>query len=264
MNNADLITSLINQYTHTFSGYYDAFLNWGKWLFFSFATISLVWLCLWRAFDKVSLLEAMPEFIKEFFLLAFFYTIMLNAGSWLSSIVDTAQSMGLQLTHQLADPASIIQEGISIANRIISPLKNSASGNTGLSSSLIQTCYLLTLATFISVAVYLAITLLTTTFWVSLSGFFLAFSAFSFSRSIARRALDHLLGYSVKLLALYCVINAGSGVFNLLADYLPQDQMISFDIYAWASACAALFGAAALWIPKYTSHLFFNSLKEKI
>jgi type IV secretion system protein TrbL len=263
MNNTDLLTDLINQYTQAFSSYYSSFLNWGKWLFFSFASISLVWLCIWRAFDKESLLEAMPGFLKEFFLLSFFYTIMLNGGSWLSSIVDTAQSMGLQLTQQLPDPASIIQEGISIANRVFLPLKNSASLNSGMSSMLIQICYLLILAAFITTATQLAITLLTTTFFISLSGIFLAFSAFSFSRSIARRTIDHLIAYSIKLLALYLVINAGAGIFKLLASYLPEEKMTSWDVYVWASASAALFGACALLIPKYTASLFFNSLKAK-
>lgn len=263
MNNPDLITNLLNQYTQIFSGYYHSFLVWGKWLFFSFATINLVWFCLWRAFDKDAVIEAMPEFLKEFFVLAFFYTIMLNAGTWLSSIVDTAQSMGLQLTQQLADPASIIAQGISVANRIILPLKNSANPNNGMGSTLIQVAYLLTLTAFTAVAIHLAITLLTTTFLISLSALILAFSAFNFSRAIARRVLDHLTAYSFKLLSLYLVIHAGAGIFKQLAIYLPENQITTFDIYAWASASAALFSIAALMIPKRIAQLFFNSLQEK-
>ncbi len=263
MNNPDLITNLLNQYTQVFSGYYQSFLAWGKWLFFSFATINLVWFCSWRAFAKDAVIEAMPEFLKEFFVLAFFYTIMLNAGTWLSSIVDTAQSMGLQLTQQLADPASIIAQGISVANRIILPLKNSANSNNGMGPTLVQIAYLLTLTAFTAVGIHLAITLLTTTFLISLSALILAFSAFNFSRAIARRMLDHLTAYSFKLLSLYLVIHAGADLFKQMAIYLPEDQISTFDIYAWACASAALFSIAALMIPKRIALLFFNSLQEK-
>lgn len=263
INGADIITVIINQYIEIFSGYYNPFLNWGKWLFFSFAVIALVWLCLWRAFDKQSVTDAMPGFLKEFFLMALFYTIMINAAPWLSSIVDTAQGMGQQLTHQQIDPASIIQQGLTIANQILAPSQNSGATALSMGTTLMSTAYLITLAAFIAVAINLAMTLLITTFFISLSGLCLAFGAFNFTRIVARRTLDTVVAYSFKLLTLYLVISAGSGIFIQLSNYLPHDNITSFDAYGWTIAAALLFCTAAYYLPRQVTRLFTNAFHEQ-
>ena len=260
--NADLITYLINQYNTIFAGFFSQFLNWGNWLFYSFATIAIVWLCLWQAFEKSAVAPAMPEFLKEFFLIAFFYTIMTNAANWLSSIVDSTQTMGQQLTHQSIDPASIIQQGLTIANQILAPIKNSSAVNTGLGADLILIAYLITLTAFIAVALDLAVTLLTTTFFITVSGLFLAFGVFGFWRRVAQRTLDTVIGHSFKLLALYITIYAGSDVFIQLADNLPHDQVTTFDVYVWVIAAALLFWFTAFFLSKKVASLFFQAIQD--
>lgn len=262
VNNADLITNIINQYTAVFSSYFSQFLNWGKWLFYGFSTIAIVWLTLWRAFDQDAVAEAMPGFLKEFFLIAFFYTIMINAAPWLSSIVDTAQSMGQQLTHQSIDPASIIQQGLTIANQILAPVRNSSAMNLTLGATLIIITYLVTLAAFIAVALNLAVTLLMTTFFIALSSLFLAFGTFAFMRAVARRTLDTVIAYSFKLLSLYLIIYAGAGIFAQLANNLPQDQITTFDVYGWTIAAALLFWATAACLSKQVARLFIDAIQD--
>lgn len=261
-NYSDIITTIINQYVGIFSSYFNQFLDWGVWIFYSFSTIGIVWLCLWSAFEKHSITAAMPGFLKEFFLIAFFYTLMTHAASWLSSIVDTTQTMGLQLTHQVIDPASIIQQGLTIANRILAPIKNSAAANLGIGASLIIAAYLITLSAFIAVAINLAVTLLMTTFFVSLSGLTLAFGGFALTRAIALRTLDTIIAFSFKLLCLYLVINAGAGIFSALAASLPLDKILTFDIYAWTSAAALLFWMAAHHLPKQAVRLFAGAFEQ--
>lgn len=261
-DNTDLITNLINQYTRIFSSYFSQFLNWGKWLFYSFATIAIVWHCLWRAFDEDSAAESMPIFLKEFFLIAFFYTVMINAAPWLSSIVDTAQSMGQQLTHQLIDPASIIQQGLTIANLILAPIRNSGASNLTIGAAIVTVTYFIILAGFIAVALNLTITLLMTTFFISLAGMSLAFGSFSVTRSIARRTLDTVIAYSFKLLTLYLVISAGAGVFTELASYLPTDTVSTFDIYGWTIAATLLFWLSAHCLPKQVAKIFTDAIQQ--
>jgi P-type conjugative transfer protein TrbL len=258
-SSTDIITQLINQYTQTFSSYYHAFLNWGNWLFYSFSTIAIVWICLWREFERNSLSESLPSFLKEFFLIAFFYTIMINAGTWLASIVDTAQTMSQQLTHQSIDPASIIQQGLTIANRVLSPLKNSAALTHTVGAVIIITAYLITLLAFIVVAIHLAVTFTMTTFLVVLSAMSLAFGSFAATRRIALRTLDAVTAYSFKLLTLSLVINAGAGIFKQLAEYLPLDQVDDFDVYGWVIAATLLFAISAYYLPRQILRLFNNS-----
>jgi len=260
MAGADLFTQLINQYIAVFASYFGQLLEWGKWLFYHFSVIAIVWLCLWRAFDNQSIVETMPDFLKEFFLISFFYTIMINAPAWLSSIVDTANSMGQSLTHQQSDPASIIQQGLTIANLILAPVKNSGAANLSIGAMLIMAAYWATLGAFIAVGLNLAITLLATTFFVSLSGLCLAFGTFSATRNIARRTLEMVIGSSFKLLALYIVIYAGAAIFTELANYLPTDKVSTFDVYGWTIAIVLLFCLASYRLPKLVMQLFDGGL----
>lgn len=257
-NNLDIFTVLINQYTQILSSDYQQFLIWGQWLFYGFATISIVWICLWRAFDHDSITDSMPLFLKEFFLIALFYTIMTHASSWLFSMVDSAQAMGEQLTHQQIDPGSIIQQGLTIANQVLIPLQYS-SVTQGFGSIVTLASYFLIFGSFLAVAINLAVTLLTTTFLISFSGLTLAFGCFNITRSYAKATLEQLTGYTFKLLSLYLMIYAGSSIFTQLANYLPKEKITSFDIYAWATATALLFSLLSYVIPKQIKTLFSNN-----
>jgi P-type conjugative transfer protein TrbL len=260
---AELMTQIINQYTAIFSGYYSQFLSWGSWLFYSFAAIAIVWLCLWCAFDSENAMTAMPEFLREFFIIAFFYTLMIHGAAWLSSIVNTAESMNQQLTHQPIDPASIIQQGLTVANKILTPVKNSAAANLGIGINFITLSYLITLGAFTGVALTFAVTLLTTTFLISLSGFFLAFGAFAWTREVARHTIDRVISYSIKLLSMYLVIHAGANIFSRLSAFLPSEQIVTFDVYAWTAATAMLFWLITHYLPKYMSEIFlFNTARK--
>lgn len=262
MNNADAFTQMINVYTKIFSSYFQQFLSWGQWLFYSFSIIAIVWLCLWRAFEKDSVVESMPGFLKEFFTIALFYTFMVHAAPWLSSLVETTQTMGQQLTHQQVDPASIIHQGVTIANKIFYPVKNSGITAYELGNVIIAAAYLITLFSFIAVALNLAVTWLLTTFFISLSGLLLAFGTFPLTRNIARRTLDTVIAQSFKLLALYLVIGAGSGTLTTIAGYLPSDKITTFDVYAWTAAAALLFWCVAATLPKQAAALFRNAIEE--
>jgi type IV secretory pathway TrbL component len=74
----DILTTAAQSYMTTFSGYVNQFLQWGQWLFFSLLVINIVWMALWCAFDRHSFSESMPSFIKKFFVITVFYTIMMH------------------------------------------------------------------------------------------------------------------------------------------------------------------------------------------
>ena len=66
------ITQATQEYITVFSGYFDQFFKWGQWLFFGLLTINLVLMCLWYAFDRESFSDSMGQFIRKFFVIAFF------------------------------------------------------------------------------------------------------------------------------------------------------------------------------------------------
>lgn len=256
----DILTTAAQSYMTTFSGYVNQFLQWGQWLFFSLLVINLVWIALWHAFDRHSFSESMPAFIKKFFVITLFYTIMMNP-SWLGELVQTVQFMGSTLTHNPIDPSSIISEGIGIGNQIIIPIEKSSLLTLGFGLIIVSIVYIIILFVFISIALDLALTLILTSALIAIATFFLGFAALSATTQIARQTLDVILANCVKLLGIYLVVAAGSQTMMAVTSSIPT-SIVSFDPYAWIVAVALLFWLVAKNLPNQLAKIVSGSIQE--
>jgi P-type conjugative transfer protein TrbL len=261
----DILTRASESYMSTFHGFVAQFMQWGQWIFFSLVTINIVWMCLWHAFDRHSFSESMPSFIKNFFVISFFYTIMMNP-SWLLEILKTTQFMGSTLTHTPIDPSSLISAGIALGNKIITPIEQSSLLTAGFSLIVLSIVYLIILFVFISIALDLAVTLIITTALISVASFFLGFAALSSTSQIARQTLDVILGNCIKLLAIYLVVAAGSQTMTMIADFIPtttdQLKQSGFDLYAWIVAASVLFWLIAKNLPNQLARIVTGAIQE--
>jgi P-type conjugative transfer protein TrbL len=256
----DILTTAAQSYMTTFSGYVNQFLQWGQWLFFSLLVINIVWMALWCAFDRHSFSESMPSFIKKFFVITVFYTIMMHP-SWLGEILKTVQFMGSTLTHAPIDPSSIISEGIGIGNKIIIPIEKSSILTLGFGLIIISIVYVIVLFVFISIALDLALTLIITTALIAVATFFLGFAALGATSQIARQTLDVILANCVKLLGIYLVVAAGSQTMIAVSGAIPT-SMASFDPYAWIVAVALLFWLIAKNLPNQLAKIVSGAIQE--
>jgi len=256
----DILTTASNSYMHTFSSYLSQFLSWGQWLFFSLVVINIVWICLWHAFDRHSLAESLPKFIKQFFVIALFYTFMMNPN-WLSLVMKTAEAMGGTLTHAPIDPSSIISEGIGLGNKIIIPIEKSSLFTIGFGLIIVAIVYIIIQFVFISIALELALRLIITTALISISTFFLGFAALGATSQIARQALDVILGNCVKILGIYLVVAAGSQTIVSVSKSLPMG-IASFDAYCWIVAVVLLFWLIAKNLPNQMAKIVSGAIQE--
>ncbi len=256
----DILTTAAQSYMNTFSGYVGQFLTWGQWLFFSLLTINIVWICLWHAFDRHSIVETMPKFIKQFFLISLFYTFMLHP-SWLALVMQTVQSMGNNLTHMPIDPSSLISEGIGLANKIILPVVNSSFLTHGFGLIIATIVYIIIMFVFISIALDLALTLIITTALISVASFFLGFAALGATTQIARQALDVILANCIKILGIYLVVASGTQTISSVVALIP-DKIISFDPYCWIVAVVLLFWLIAKNLPVQLAKIVTGVIQE--
>ena len=256
----DIVTTAAQSYMTTFSGYVNQFLEWGQWLFFSLLVINIVWMALWCAFDRHSFSESMPSFIKKFFVITVFYTIMIHPA-WLSEILKTVQFMGNTLTQAPIDPSSLISEGIGIGNKIMIPIEKSSLLTLGFGLIIVLIAYIIILFVFISIALDLALTLIITTALISVATFFLGFSALGATSQIARQTLDVILANCVKLLGIYLVVAVGSQTMVAASSAIP-DHMASFDPYVWILAVALLFWLIAKNLPNQLAKIVTGAFQE--
>lgn len=227
----------VTQYLTSFSNYINPLLYWGQWLFLSLLIINLVWMALWHAFDQDSFSHSMPSFIKKFFVISVFYTIMLHPD-WLTQLIQTSEYMGGTLTKISLTPQAIILSGIKLSNKIMIPLAggNLLTGGVGFIVTLLVA--LLVLFVFLSVTLDLLVTLITTTFLISMASFFLGLAPQS--ETVARQTLNAILSNCLKLFGLYVVIAVGLQVMKPLIDIVPT-QYNQLDPYIWISAVVLLF-----------------------
>jgi P-type conjugative transfer protein TrbL len=244
----DILFTAAQTYMTIFSDYLNQFLAWGKWLFFSLLIINIVWMALWYACERYSFADNMPAFIKKFFVITFFYTIIANPD-WLNEILTTMQFMGNTLTHAPIDPSSVIAQGIGVANKILASIEKSSLLASGFGLIIIAIVYVTILFAFISIALDLALTLIVTTALISMATFFLGFSALGITTQIAWRTLDIILANCIKLLAIYLVVAAGSQTIVNISAAIPG-KIESFDPYVWITAVVLLFWLLAKNLPQ--------------
>lgn len=262
---AGLLTTTVNFYAKAFLGYIHQFLQWGEDFFYVGLVITIVWMCLWNAFDKNSFQDSMPNFIKEFFIIALFYTIMLNAQSWLGSIVNTSSYMGQILTKSAIDPSSIMSQGLAIAGKIAIIADNTSMLKEFFGILLLFTAYIVVFFTFASIALELSLILILNYLLIGMSGFLLAFAVFPFTRSIARKTLDLVMANSIKILVIYIVVGASTSIFDMISKILPSDpasKVTSFDTYSWVVLASLLFWILAKNIPTQISRIFSDVIQE--
>lgn len=256
----DVLTSAASVYMTTFSGYVNQFIQWGKYIFYALLVLNIIWMSLWYAFDKNSLSESMPSFLKQFFIAALFYTIMVNP-SWLLSLLKTAESMGKTITGIPIDPSSIISNGLVIANKILIPIQKSSLLTAGFGVLVGFAAWVVIMFTFISIALNLAITLIITTALIVISALFLSFAALGATGQIARQALDVVIGNCVKLLGIYLVVGVGAKTITTITNAIPND-FVSLDPYAWIIAASLLFWLVAKNLPEQLAKIVSNAIQE--
>ncbi len=248
----------ITHYLTSFSSYINPLLYWGQWLFLSLLTINLVWMALWHAFDQDGFSHAMPTFIRKFFVIGVFYTIMIHPD-WLTQLLQTAEFMGGTLTKLSLAPQAIILAGIKLSNKIMIPLAggNLLTGGVGFIVALLVS--LLVLFVFLSVTLDLLVTLITTTFLISMASFFLGLVPQS--ETVARQALNKILCNCMKLFGLYVVIAVGLQVMKPLTAIVPM-QYNQLDPYVWISAVILLFWLLSKNLPRHLSSIMAGFIEK--
>ena len=255
------LTDSTQLYINSFTGLTNQFLSWGQTLFFSLLTINVVWLAVGHVIENRSIAESMSKFVRQFFVITFFYTIMLHVP-WLTSMLDSALFMGEKLIHYPVDPSSLISQGFGVANKVLQPLNKLSLLTSGFGILFGGIVYLIIMFVYMSVALDLALTLIITSALISISTFFLGFSALGATTQIARNTLDVILSNCVKILGIYVVLACGSQTMVTAANLIPTDTITDFEPYWWLVADAVLFWLIVKNLPNQLGKIISGSFQE--
>ena len=257
---SQVLTAATQDFIHIFNGYFTDFFKWGQWLFFALLTINLVILCLWYAFDRESFTDGVGQFIRKFFGITLFYTLMMH-HSWLLQLAESTTSMGKTLTGAEVDPSSIVGTGIAIANNVWSTVKSFNPFTITSGVFLMIITYVVILFSFISIGLQLAVTMIITQLLIIISTFFLGFGAISATTQIARNTLDVILANCVKLLGIYMVVGAGSQVISKIENVI-NNNMNNIDMYWWLLSGVLLFWLLSKNLPEQLAKIVSGVVQE--
>ena len=248
-----VLSAAVNEYLMALGHLSAQFTQWGKMLFCGLLVINMMWFWVWLGFQKGEFDQGLVIFLKKFFIMLVFYTLMIN-HQFFMSLLQSAQVMGKTLTHGDSDPSSIISDGIALSNQLIRPILSFNLFKITFGVINIMICYFIILFVFMTVALRLAVALIETTALITVSSFFLGFAALSATSKIAHSMIEAIIASCVKLVGLYLVIGTGMAVIQHLAQFIPAHEA-TFDDYWWLLSVVLLFWCLSKSLPDLLARL---------
>jgi len=217
IDGADVLDSVLTRYQAAASGWAGVITNAATWLFWSLATISLVWTGGMMALRKADLGDFFAEFIRFIMFTGFFWWLLLNGPNFASSIFSSMRQLGGNATGlgSALSPSGVVDVGFAIFDKVIdqssmwSPV-NSAAG-------IIIAAVILVILALVGVNMLL----LLVSGWILAYGgiFFLGFGGARWTSDMAIGYFKTVLGVAMQLFAMVLIVGIGK---TFLDDYYSR------------------------------------------
>ncbi len=121
IDNAGVLDNVLNRYQNAARGWSAVITERASWLFWTLATISMVWTFGMMALRKADIAEFFAEFIRFIVFTGFFWWLLLNGPHFATSIMDSLRTIGGNAagTNPLLTPSGIVDIGFDIFSKVI-------------------------------------------------------------------------------------------------------------------------------------------------
>ncbi|MBA2710169.1 MAG: P-type conjugative transfer protein TrbL [Tatlockia sp.] len=212
INNADILDSILSRFQTTASGWGNKLVDFGSWLFWGLALISMVWTYGFMLLKKADFGEFFGETIRFFATTGFFWWILKNGPAIATSIMDTCRKMASDASglSQVVSPSGIIDIGFDIAYKVVdqSSIWSPAASTAGV---------------FIAVFILIALTLVSVNLLIIfIAGWFLAyggvfllgFGGGRWTQDIAINYYKAVLGVGMEMFAMILIVGIGKSFID--------------------------------------------------
>ncbi len=225
----------------------------------------------WSGGQYVLRRNDLPEFISGVFLkvlsIAFFYTLLVEAPTWIPDIVrsfaQAGQSIGGAGVGAALTPSGIFGLGTQVAGALLGAISSTApglaqtvaSGGVALGSFLlgalvIALSALLALCGFAVVAVQLLVTLIESYIVIGGGALMLGFAGSRWTLPFAERYLGYAVSVGIKLFVLYLIVGLGGTLAQqLIAQIVSYGSTVPPIVYLQAGVGSLVFGAIGYLVP---------------
>lgn len=225
----------------------------------------------WSGGQYVLRRNDLPEFISSVFLkvlsIAFFYTLLVEAPTWIPDIVrsfaQAGQTIGGAGVGAALTPSGIFGLGTQVAGALLDAISSTApglaqtvaSGGVALGSFLlgalvIALSALLALCGFAVVAVQLLVTLIESYIVIGGGALMLGFAGSRWTLPFAERYLGYAVSVGIKLFVLYLIVGLGGTLAQqLIAQIVSYGSTVPPIVYLQAGVGSLVFGAIGYLVP---------------
>ena len=167
---------------------------------------------LWALNEKENMDDVEGQFLRKFFFLSFWFTVLFTWEMWIPYIVDGFRYAGMTASgHATLNPSEIVGIGIDLQAAIGSAATDFLSFNP-LSGFTTQIAGLIVLLAFVVAAVAVTYTLIQGYLTLGAGVLFLAFAAWRSTAQFTDNYLNLLAYVGVKLMVLFLLVGLGTTV----------------------------------------------------
>ena len=204
---AGVFNDIQTRFEKAVSGKSNAIQNAANWLFWTLATISLVWTGISLVFRKGDISDFFAEFIRYILFIGFFNWLLTNGSEMSKSILDSFRNLGSSAigSSNVLDPSNIVDIGFNLWS-------NTSSSVTQLPLEQIIPAYLVLIGVIVIVfLIAINVLLLNITAWIfAYAGIFIL--GFGGSRWTSESAINYfrqLLNLGLQILTMIILIGIG-------------------------------------------------------
>lgn len=265
-SNPDIFTSLEDQF-HTAS------LKWtgwgtaiGLWIFGTLATLELFWAAALWAMEKDSPSSLIVALTRKIMVLAFFYTFLMYAPTWIPAIINSLLGAGEKMAGVAATPGSLVESGLGIIKSLWAAWANSKiDGIKAYFLSLTMALILIPVSfiilfSFLFIAIELIITTIESYIVVGMGLVIMGFSGSQWTRDFSQKYVGYAFSVGVKLM----VITLIAGTIITITNGWPlmvKTSLTGTDMKTWIypmfiiAGSSVLMALLAIKIPSLASSL---------
>lgn len=255
-----ILTDLVNAFQGATAGWFAALFPIARNLFFTLATIEIVWAASWWVIERDDPTQIFVQFLKRIIAIGFFLAVLTFADVWIPAIIDGFATAG-QVAGGLPElnPSTVIDQGIAVASSLISSISVAGWFTSPGGNFVAAIAALLAFLAFVVIAGQLALALIEMYIVIGGGVLLLGFAGSRWTIPFAERYLSYAVAIGIKLFVLYLIIGVGTALAASWGPTLAGVGASPSDLFAILGA-SLVYMIVAWQIPSFASALIAGSV----
>ncbi|MBN6739053.1 P-type conjugative transfer protein TrbL, partial [Acidithiobacillus sp. MC6.1] len=264
------INTLTNNFQSATSGWMTTADHIALQIFGALAVLEFVWSGAMLLLRKNDLNDMLTGVLLKVVSLSFFFTLIIEAPTWVPDIIKSFWDIGGQISGQPLDsPNQILLEGVSMGATVINDTMNAVSGWHPAESIILAaaagiTAILIILGMLI-LALQLVVALIEAFIVVGAGVVMLGFMGSRWTSTWGEKYFGYAVSVGIKLMSIELIVGLAAAMVQIWQNYLAQIQiglthiMIPVEAMFDIGAGTLVLGALAIMVPSIASSLMNGS-----